>query len=177
MTTPPDLGCAVRPDGSLKDASEIEWHFDKDDETPIASASQGSPTVAPPTHPFFSAHAPAILVAGSRRSGRTARPSNRLVDPDNAMASVAGTSSPQSIPRKRKAPQLKPTCRVIRRTVYISGDEGNSTSDYEDHASTMRPAQDEPTDTEEIEDASGNLEYTSLKAMADADHEVSAALI
>lgn len=41
----------------------------------------------------------------------------------------------------------------------------------------MRPAQDEPTDTEEIEDASGNLEYTSLKAMADADHEVSAALI
>lgn len=44
-------------------------------------------------------------------------------------------------------------------------------------ASTMRPAQEESTDIEEIEDASGNLEYISLKAMADADHKVSVALI
>lgn len=96
MTTPPDLGCAVLPDGSLKDASEIEWHFDKNDETPIAPTLPGSSAVASPLHPFFSPHAPAILVAGSRHSGRTARPSNRLVDPDNLMASITGTSSLQS---------------------------------------------------------------------------------
>jgi hypothetical protein len=27
--------CALNPDGSLKDASEITWHRDPDDETPI----------------------------------------------------------------------------------------------------------------------------------------------
>ena len=33
------------PDGSLKDASEIEWVNDPDDNTPIASGSQPSGTV------------------------------------------------------------------------------------------------------------------------------------
>ena len=98
MTLPqpsPDLGCAINHDGSLKDASEIEWHFDKDsdDETPLAvtvaenslssasgpavSESESSQTL----HPFFlghaSAHAPAIFATGSRHSGRAIRPSNR----------------------------------------------------------------------------------------------------
>ena len=27
-----DLGCTVCPDGTLKDASEIDWHHDKDNE-------------------------------------------------------------------------------------------------------------------------------------------------
>jgi hypothetical protein len=56
---PPDLGCAVHPDGSLKDASEIEWHFDKDDETPL-TAAQKSPRSGPASsmssqslHPFL----------------------------------------------------------------------------------------------------------------------------
>ncbi|KAF8233543.1 hypothetical protein L208DRAFT_1232558 [Tricholoma matsutake] len=30
------LGCAVHSDSTLKDASEIEWHHDKDDKWPIA---------------------------------------------------------------------------------------------------------------------------------------------
>ena len=28
----PDRGCALRPDGTLKDASEIVWHYNKDDD-------------------------------------------------------------------------------------------------------------------------------------------------
>ena len=32
--------CALNPDGSFKDASEITWHHDPDDETPIASGSK-----------------------------------------------------------------------------------------------------------------------------------------
>ncbi|KAI9447096.1 hypothetical protein F5148DRAFT_1153540, partial [Russula earlei] len=31
--------CALQPDGTLKDASDIVWFNDKDDDTPIASAS------------------------------------------------------------------------------------------------------------------------------------------
>lgn len=53
MSTPPDIGCAVRPDGTLKDASEIEWHFDKDDETPLTAPTPSAPTLHE-IHPFFS---------------------------------------------------------------------------------------------------------------------------
>ena len=127
MTLPqpsPDLGCAVNLDGSLKDASEIEWHFDKDsdDETPLAvtvaenslsSASgpavSGESETSHTLHPFFlgHAHAPAIFAAGSRRSGRAVRPSNHVVDPDNAMNSAAGPSKSKVTNLtigKRKAP-------------------------------------------------------------------------
>jgi len=67
---PPDLGCAVHTDGSLKDASEIEWHFDKDDETPLTAAEK-SPRSGPAAsassqtlHPFLLGHAqaPAIFL-------------------------------------------------------------------------------------------------------------------
>ena len=112
MTLPqpsPDLGCAINLDGSLKDASEIEWHFDKDldDETPLAvtvaenslsSASgpavSGESETSHTLHPFFlgHAHTPAIFAAGSHCSGHAIRPSNRVVDPDNAMNSAAGPS-------------------------------------------------------------------------------------
>ena len=34
--------CALRPDGSLKDASEIVWVNDPDDETPAVSAVPSS---------------------------------------------------------------------------------------------------------------------------------------
>lgn len=33
--------CALRPDGSLKDASEITWVHDPDDEKPVASGPLG----------------------------------------------------------------------------------------------------------------------------------------
>ncbi|KIL54818.1 hypothetical protein M378DRAFT_59353, partial [Amanita muscaria Koide BX008] len=87
-----NLGCATRSDGTLKDASEIEWHFDKDDETPmltdtLAVTSSDSPTTTPVIHPLFSGCvAPAAFVAGSRRSTRTSCPSARVADPENAMA-------------------------------------------------------------------------------------------
>ncbi|KAI9456406.1 hypothetical protein F5148DRAFT_1151338 [Russula earlei] len=40
--------CALRPDGTLKDASDIVWFNDKDDDTPIASTS----TVQTDLHPW-----------------------------------------------------------------------------------------------------------------------------
>jgi len=56
--SPPDLGCAVHLDGSLKDASEIDWLFDKDDNTPF-TVTEKSPESGPPQtlHPFFSGQA------------------------------------------------------------------------------------------------------------------------
>jgi hypothetical protein len=74
MTDSSNFGCAVRSDGSLKDASEISWHYDVDDDLPIAPVGSTSSTpISPPNiHPFFTSHpAPAKMVAGSRRSACT----------------------------------------------------------------------------------------------------------
>ena len=58
MVNSSDLGCAVHSDGTLKDASEIEWHFEEDDNLPIApTGATSSVTHIPadvPMHPFFS---------------------------------------------------------------------------------------------------------------------------
>ncbi len=34
-----DDQCAIGPDGKLKDASQIQWYRDADDETPVAGPS------------------------------------------------------------------------------------------------------------------------------------------
>ena len=44
--------CTLNPDGSLKDASEITWHHDRDDEKPIASGSKATG----PSHTAFTIH-------------------------------------------------------------------------------------------------------------------------
>jgi hypothetical protein len=67
MSPPPKLGCAIHPDGSLKNASEIDWHFDKDDNAQF-TVTEKSPKSGPSQtlHPFFLGQAsPALLVAGS----------------------------------------------------------------------------------------------------------------
>ena len=87
MSTTPaakDPGCTVDTDGNLKDASEIEWHYNKDDVDlmPGPSSSLNLTTVSS----FFSKKlAPTTIIAGSHRSTHTARPSAWVLDPENAM--------------------------------------------------------------------------------------------
>ncbi|KAJ6474858.1 hypothetical protein C8R45DRAFT_1160058, partial [Mycena sanguinolenta] len=78
------LGCAQKADGTLRDASEINWFNDRDDEQPTSgpAASSFQP------HPFFTGTAkPVGKIAGARRSARTTRPSARMIDPNNAESS------------------------------------------------------------------------------------------
>jgi hypothetical protein len=42
--------CAVGPDGHLKDASEIVWHNDPDDEEPISAPGPIAASSTPPVH-------------------------------------------------------------------------------------------------------------------------------
>src|SRR5271168_1381710 len=87
--------CALGLDGALLDAEHIAWYNDPDDTVPLPAPAK------PPgqaLHVFFSgAAAPAVLVAGSRRSARVSHPSKRLVDPDNAER-----ASSSKRPRTRK---------------------------------------------------------------------------
>ncbi|KAG2029213.1 hypothetical protein BDR03DRAFT_1018731 [Suillus americanus] len=83
--------CALNADGSLKDASDITFFNDPDDDVLL-------PKVPPSTQPSTSTastrdaysvllkagHTPATVTAGSRRSGRHLKPSARMRDADNA---------------------------------------------------------------------------------------------
>lgn len=174
MANPDDLGCAVRPDGTLKDASEIDWQFDKDNETPVVvhspSVSQGVAVVQPAsssqgiTSFFLKIPAPAVIVAGARRSSRTSRPSTCVLDPDNALN---GHASPKqgSAGQKRKAVPA-PASRRVSRKVVVSDDEDGvpGLSNLTDN---------EGDDTDIIESVAGNsdgatAEFDSLQSMADA---------
>jgi hypothetical protein len=160
-------GCAIRLDGSLKDASEIEWHFDKDDEIPMSFDPPTTASSPPVIHPLFTGRAPAAFVAGSRRSARTSRPSARVTDPDNAMTGSGPSNRvpSTSVGEKRKAPDSKPVRSVVRRVVADSDSEVQT--DVDNDAS--HPTEPDPED-EDLAHRQG--EFESLQAMADADHKV-----
>jgi len=111
-------GDAVATDGSLKDASEIEWFNDADDEVPMQRSSRhlGSTTAltsAQSLDKFFSSRAPAKKVGGARQSSRTRKPSRRAVDPDNAEGPDINTGSGG----KWKTADSSSSCRVSRKVV------------------------------------------------------------
>ena len=76
------LGEAVRPDGTLKDASEIKWAFDPDDSLPFPQAS-GDPS-------GDTSSTPAPAEAGLRRTTRTIRPARHFIEEDAKCASTTG---------------------------------------------------------------------------------------
>ena len=134
-------GCAVHPDGTLKDASEIEWFNDKDDDAPLTSDSQPVSRAAVPfsdssnsstpnpqvTHPFFSGQRqPAILVAGSRWSTRTTRPSRRLLDNDEAATASKGPGSPHSGIKRKASSETRSNTRRVSRKIVVESDAEDS---------------------------------------------------
>ena len=78
-----DDQCALGPDGQLLDKSEIVWHHDPDDTTPIIPSPAAPATTS--TYPFFTGgSSPATIVASSHRSGRVSKPSKHVLDAENA---------------------------------------------------------------------------------------------
>jgi hypothetical protein len=184
------LGCAQDANGNLLSPSKIQWFNDVDDEHPIPAApptslrsSESSPPQPTTLDHFFSsgsgnttpkaAEKPGI--APSRRSGRATRPSARILDPDNTETPAASSSL------KRKASTGRVTEKVSRARKVIEDSDGGGDTELED----VQDAQDEgdntlddsfvdPTenaDSGEDGDTEGN--YTSTKALGDADREVS----
>jgi hypothetical protein len=162
--------CAIGPDGKLLDAKDIEWYEDADSSEPINQATTPSVTTASSSttiHPFFcGGPAPAVVVAGARRSRRATHPSNRITNPDNAKALSSATT------HKCKAFGGMAAGRRINRKVAVD-DEGSTDSgeidDYEPNIA-KHPAttsDDKAGDTEP-----DDLAYASTKAMGDAYREV-----
>ncbi|SRR6266404_6246201 len=70
------LGHALRPDGTLKDASEMSWSYDSDDSVPFPQNSSVGQATGKDVHPFFTGgHTLAMTVTEPRWSGCLTRPS------------------------------------------------------------------------------------------------------
>src|ERR1700735_1435855 len=113
-------GCAFGDDGTLKDAKDIEWFDDADDDVPIppsrtltASSSASSVTSL---DNFFISHPSAKKVGGKRHSTRICKPSKRTTDPDNAEA--AGSTMEDVVSGQKRKADISSvshhvTCKVI----------------------------------------------------------------
>jgi len=150
----PNLGCAQHADGSLRDASEIEWTFDKDESIlfPSVNEHEGSSLI----HPFFTgAIPPAMMVGGARRSTQTHHPLQCAQDTAQSFSSDIQARIMSSV--KHKADTTAPHWYVAHKTIASSDDEGKSDSS----GSITEVAEDKERDC---------LGVHIKKAMADADN-------
>ncbi|KAJ8457093.1 hypothetical protein ONZ45_g18454 [Pleurotus djamor] len=186
--------CARDADGNLLPASQINFFHDPDDPVPISGPDADTQPAGssrrssvdrppPPIHPLFSNATRAQVVGGARRaSGRTLRPSARLIDPNNAEV--------QSGTGKRKAGDTSPS--LTRRRIFRHDSTASSNGMQVDDIEEMPPPETETeTDTdytrdpsepemdvlpEDSQDAADDSDaealYASAKAMADADRKM-----
>jgi hypothetical protein len=179
--------CALDANGVLKPASTISWYNDADDDAPMATiscaptsaltASRSSSSLSQGTLNNYvrmtgSGTVPAGLVAGSRRSGHTSKPSAKICD-------AAPTIS--SIPAKRAATGFS-TATTRKRTSVPDDTDIDTSSDGDalfestmDEDDEMPDLQDCSDDKDE-DDEDARLaaeEFDRNQALTDADRDVS----
>ena len=172
--------CALDARGNLKDASEIEWFNDVDDDVAMndvsataatSSTSAMSTSTAPPN--AFSVllqkgKAPAAKTAGARRSSRTSKPSGRLRDAQEStiQSNLRATLNKRPAVTDDELPM--PICKSMKATVEDTDDnEGDDI--FEAGESDEMP---ELVDNSDDEDDEPQAAYNRTKAMGDADREV-----
>jgi hypothetical protein len=186
-------GCAQDADRNLLSPSKIQWFNSPDDDIPISGGTHPADTLPAPvsadlgpqrpaassaktTMPttldcFFPSANPASSEAGTRRSGRTIRPSTKVTDPDNAELHVLSVGTKQKACTGGSRP-----CQV-RKVVLdsdgsdnevIGGDsQEGKTADVDNL--TVEPMENESTN-EDLEDV--EVCYASTKALGDANCKV-----
>ncbi|KAH9020894.1 hypothetical protein EDB85DRAFT_1895932 [Lactarius pseudohatsudake] len=151
-----DPGHAIRPDSTLKDASEINWSFDADELTPFPSDN----------------------VSGVRQTTCVPRPLQRAVEAAEAVASNSPAAPASTCPdAKHKAltatvPRRHVTCKVVIDLDVSDSDKGATTEPNTDPASDDYEAIKAMADADNraLTDPASN-DYEAIKAMADADNE------
>jgi hypothetical protein len=162
---------AVNANGILKDASEIEWYHDPDDDMPISPHPESSSKALPPgphtLDSFVGSHRmPATVVAGSRRSGRPIKPSAKVREAASS-AIPAKHSGTTTMPPATKRPLVSATSSsTIGDNDGGSDDDNDNDDDGDKDGSFVADSGDE--EAKEAEEA-----YQQIKAFGDADQDVS----
>jgi hypothetical protein len=151
--------CALNTDGSLKDAKDIIFYHDPDDTVPLSTPSSA---------PTLTGCKPVPVIAGSRRSVRTSKPSARLRDTENIYSSTS---------RKRalsSANEIQPTHKKVIPSLFhddsLDDDTGNDTDPLEPGADQPEAEDEsEPEDHAETEDGAEPMVAQVAKSECTAD--------
>jgi hypothetical protein len=140
------LGHALRPDGTLKDASEMTWSFDADETLPFPSVTTPGCGIVLPSLPSS---------AGGRAGVRQTTRISRLPS-----CYLNGLDSPSV--SKRKAPPSDDQDNGRRVARKFKTDEGGDASADGTTTEVATEVATEPADNN----------HESIREMADADHRV-----
>lgn len=149
-----NLGDAVRSDGTLKDASEINWSYDADESVPFPPGSNSHDTQPSGRH----APATAVTAHALRRTTRTIRPCQRYLEADDEAESASSAVGQKVSGVKRKAASDLPGHCATRKSIVTL---------LSDDSSDSKAPSPSPPPTEPASD-----DYEALQAMADADNQV-----
>ncbi|KAG2359367.1 hypothetical protein BDR07DRAFT_1488310 [Suillus spraguei] len=108
--------CTLNADGTLKDASDIVFYNDPDDNTPLPQVPSTGSTRNAFSVLLKAGHSPATVTAGSRRSGHPSKPSARICDVDNACGLLSSSGTRKcalSSAMDRSAPVKKVSTRIL----------------------------------------------------------------
>ncbi|KAG1908156.1 uncharacterized protein F5891DRAFT_973648 [Suillus fuscotomentosus] len=162
------MSCALNPDGSLKDASDIKFYNDPDDNIPLPNVPSSSNTF-----PVLlkAGCTPAIVVAGSRRSGRPSKPSARIRDADNACGLSASGSSTRKCALSSTTDPPVPIKKATMRILSPPDTDDEDIPSPLDPASSdeLIPQPDEDEDTDEVKFENGGATQTVTKSERTAD--------
>ena len=187
----PLLGCAQDANSNLLLPSKIQWFNDVDDEHPIPAApptslcsSESSPPQATIDHFFSSGNATPKAaekpgIGPSHHSGRTTRPSARILDPDNTETLIVLSSLKQKASIGRVTEKVSCPHKVIEDSDSSGNTKLEDFQDAQDEGdNTFDDSFVDPTENaDSSKDSNTEGNYTSTKALGDTDREVSFSLI
>lgn len=160
----------IKGRGTCKDASEIEWFHDPDDDMPISPHPESSSKALPPgprtLDSFIGSHRPATVVAGSRRSGRPIKPSAKVREAASS-AIPAKRSGTTTMPPATKRPLVSATSSSTIGDNDGGGDDNNDDDDISTNKDESFVANSDDEEAKEAEEA-----YQQIKAFGDADRDV-----
>ena len=156
----PEVGDAVRPDGTLKDASEIIWSYDADESIPFPLGS---------THSIPSTKlSPVMMVGGARRtSSRIHCPSQHALEAAEASSSTRDGKR-SGIKHKASGDCLDdrgPRRGLVNVDVVNMDDTGMDDTGVDDNGTS-------DAETWPPTEPASNDDYEALRAMADTDNAV-----
>lgn len=164
MSSPPrSPGCALRADGTLKDAEEIDFFNDPSDDVPLPSSTSSLASISGTLDSFIRAKGsgtrakPATMVGGARRSSRAARPSAKVRD---------SAVSPSTVPAKRPGGPSSAKAPVFKQARVE--DDG----DNDDEIPDLQEGSDEEDDDDEDEDDDED-DDDPIRVMGERDRKVS----
>jgi len=157
--------CAVRADGTLKEALEINWFNNVNDDKLISelAANPIPSSLSTTLHPIFTgSHAPTTFVAGTFHSARVSRLSTRVLDPNN----IKGLSSTTVAKCKARDDGHTTRCLVECKVSAVATSSNNNGTN--NNANPSMIVDSDVTETE----GDTELAYMSTKEMGDMDCEV-----